>query len=659
MKGLQSYATWLKTGDQLRSATLTDPQNIYRGSLNIQSAPLLMQVNSFSEQIPIARTEMALILGELETNHFNEGDLVFDGKSNWLEANAARLTNIQRGGVIERFEIALPARTAALKTRLLDAAQVRAYYESTFYAAAYNEFAFHHYSRADREGARAFIAWLGKPTQETGGEVIRWMSDMVTAHYEAANGLGRPADVMQRLPRIPPSRRATLLEDVAVAIGENQAAIRAAAADLYKQFDSRAREMFEAGTISMRIIRDPMRRDRYIQMATERSPDVGGYSDTAYYRFVIGDRAALRALVDDRSASAANRAAALKYLTELGETDAAFAHRRFEEVIDETADIAALSEYARYLNERGEATIKERVMRRALEKHPRADPIWQAWVASSLANALEREGRYKEGFEVVAPHIEVGSANVMAYAASLLQRLGRTEEANQLGEAVVARYQDARVRSEFAKILWRERRYDAAAALFNPTHENYRVGDAIGNLPDAFVETFVGEKTSDAVDAYNALMSASLDESLLESIPQKALDKKKFDLAFALAERFAEKPSNTRAMMGVLIGYRALKQTKGADVALAWLQTKIPPSAFNKALLDFYAQGEHDLVARYASTVPPEKRGVGTTPAGRVARGPASSSWRPALANTAYRERSTPRFAELTAAGEIPRGPGG
>src|SRR5207237_4035466 len=127
------------------------------------------------------------------------------------------------------------------------------------------------------------------------------------------------------------------------------------------------------------IIGDPMRRDRYMQTATQRSHEPS--FDEAYYRFVIGDRAGLRTLVDDGSATVANRAAALNYLTKLGDSDSAFIHRRFEDLINASGDFSVASEYSKYLTTRGEAAIEEREMRRIFAKRAdSADPIWKAWV---------------------------------------------------------------------------------------------------------------------------------------------------------------------------------------------------------------------------------------------------------------------------------------
>jgi hypothetical protein len=613
MHGSLSDSNWLTASERLRFVSLTEPPNIFRWPLNIQFAPLLMEVMSFPEQVPIARVEEALILNELETNRFNEGNLVFDGKSDWLEANAARLTNVQRGAVIKRFEAALPSRVASLKTRLLDAGAVRAYYESTFYAAVFKEFEFQYRRFASGETARQFIESLGTPDQGTGEEVISWMNDLVTAKYYGANGLGRPATSLKRLTRIGAAKKAELLQTIGEVLGGLKGSVRSAAAEFYKQLDSRPSEMLKAGLISTRITNDPKRRDLYWQTAVQRAPQVGAYGDVAYYRNSIGDRAGLRALVDDRSASPIERAVALNYLGKLAGADAAFVHRRFEELIEETPEISILHNYATYLNARNEPSIKERIMRRVLLKwDQQADVIGKAWVAASLSDALEREGRYREGYAEVAPYVPVGSANVMNSAASLLQRLGRIQEANDLGEAMIKRYAQTESRADFAAILWHEHRYPEAARLFDPRVATFAVGEAFYSLPEKFAETFDNATAAEAVKAYSALIDADLDESILRQIPQKALDEKKAELAFALAEHLAATPSKTRAPQGVdipvlLTAYRALREMKGAEAAAAWLQTLIPPSGVMQALVDFYSQGEYDFVQRYAPSAPREK----------------------------------------------------
>src|SRR5207302_9831976 len=113
-----------------------------------------------------------------------------------------------------------------------------------------------------------------------------------------------------------------------------------------------------------------------------------------------GDRAGRRALLDHAS-DVSHRAYALTCLTKLGDTDSAFVHRKFEEMLENTTTTGGLSQYARYLNERGEAATKERFMRRVFAKwKERDDPIGIAWVASSLANALDRQGKYEEAYTI-------------------------------------------------------------------------------------------------------------------------------------------------------------------------------------------------------------------------------------------------------------------
>src|SRR5260370_5324292 len=141
-----------------------------------------------------------------------------------------------------------------------------------------------------------------------------------------------------------------------------------------------------------------------------------------------------------------------------------------------------LSAYTGYLNNRGEAAIKERFMRRWLEKFGDGeDAILVAWAAGSLSNALERQGKYREAWGVIAPHMSVGSGAVMSHGASILQHLGRIDEANQLAADEVDRYPGVPARADFAAILWREGRLKEAADLFDPKKVNYSVTEAAWN----------------------------------------------------------------------------------------------------------------------------------------------------------------------------------
>ncbi|HEX9501022.1 MAG TPA: hypothetical protein VGA10_05140 [Thermoanaerobaculia bacterium] len=570
--------------------------------LDVQYAPLLNEVTTFGGQIPAARTVESLILRETESNKYNAGSIAFDGDS----AAYANL-NFDEKDPLQRFEVALPKRVETLQNSILDSDAVRSYYESNFYAAVYKEFAFHHYSRGDRAGETAFESDLGKPATDVPRQILAWMSAMTIVHYDAARGARGPRELLASVPLVGGIRSTDLLTDDARAIGGNEIAVRRAAVELYPRLDARPSEMYEAGEISLQIVADPSRRDRYMSTGIERLPSFPARGNIAYFRFLTRDRAALRALVDS-GPNASERLQALGYLTQLGDEDSAFVHRKFEELAGDSTEMTALSAYTNYLNQHGEPAVKERFMRRWLQKHHDEDSILVAWATASLANALDRQGKYREAWDVLEPQLWVGQSNGMIHGASILQHLGRIDEANKLAAAAVERYPGADTRTVFATILWREGRLDEAAALFDPKKAVYSVQDARWSMPEQFFETFKDAKIEKSVDAYNALIAVRLNEQLLIDIPQKALAGHHADMAFALVDRLMAEASfsvgahQPYSIPPLAIGYHALKQLKGDDAALAWLQAGIPPPAIIQALVVFYEDGEFDLVQRFAAS---------------------------------------------------------
>ncbi len=87
------------------------------------------------------------------------------------------------------------------------------------------------------------------------------------------------------------------------------------------------------------------------------------------------------------------------------------------------------------------------------------------------------------------------------------------------------------------------------------------------------------------------------------------MDEHRPELALALAERLLSDPAyavarnHPESIAALRQGYRALKQLKGPDAALAWLDSKIPPAGAMQALIVFFEDADYDLVHRYASLV--------------------------------------------------------
>jgi hypothetical protein len=537
---------------------------------------------------------------------------------------------------LARFESALAGRATPLVSAVADRGVVESYYQALFYSALDAEFDFQFDGRASAESTSAFVSSL-KPQSATARQVVSWMSSMVEARYgtKAAGSLRS----IEQMGDLGGAKRAVLLQEIAGRIGETESAVRASADALFPRLDSRPEVLFRAADFAATIIGDPSRRDRYMEAVIERAPLVADYSMLAWYYRTVGDVEKLRALVDVSDAPVADRARALAHLSELGRVDDAFVDRRFDQLLAEAQYGSVYSIYTEVLNRRGDARRKEGVARRALAANPDGTPISAAYYASSLANALERQGRYEEAWTVVKPHIPIWSENIISAAVTLLQRLGRESEANELGRRLVERYPSSG-RFELAPVLWREHHYADAARLFDPKELAVSHADWNRWMPEAFSSAFSNDIPG-AVAALKALAATGLDPSLLQTLLRELLRQEKPLLAQAMAEELVEThPLSKRdpdAASYLILAYRARKASQGETAAIDWVRHRVTTDALLETIAIAYQESEYPLVVALKRPVPDasEQIQIGSCYAGALL--------------SMHVPRSDPRWAQLAA----------
>jgi hypothetical protein len=551
----------------------------WRARLGNRLAPLLLEKLHFETQQDVARRVSALLATDQETSELSPTE------------------------VLDRFESTLPRRAAAMASAVADRSVVESYYQSVFYSALDAEFNFHFDGMASADSTSQYFRSL-KTRSPTGRQVVEWMSSM----HEARYGKNATASLrsIEHLRDMGGSKRAVLLRETADRIGTNEPAVRLATDTLFPQLDSRPECLARAADLASTIIGDPLHRDRYMEAVIDRAPLVTEYGTLAWYYRTMRDTDRLRALVDAPDARPGDRARALGYLHELGRVDDKFVDSRFDQLLLEGRFGGVYSIYTEILNRRRDGRRKEQVARRALAANPEGTAISAAYYASSLANALERQGRYEEAWTVVEPHIPAWNEDIISEAVVLLQRRGHEADANELGRQLVERYPSSG-RFDFAPVRWREHRYADAARLFDPKEVAISQADWDRWMPDAFEETFESD-TASAVAAFRPLIATNLDPTLLEAVPRELLRRGMPNLAFALAEQLVElhRPvtPDPYAASHLILAYRALKAAKGEAPAIEWLRQRLPAKALLQTIVIAYEEGEFPLVAALRNPVP-------------------------------------------------------
>ncbi|HSY47597.1 MAG TPA: hypothetical protein VLC46_02175 [Thermoanaerobaculia bacterium] len=573
------------------------------GRLRARALPLLLQNNDFSNAVSAAHCVEALVVDDVTGAGFADKLVTFGGTSAWLEEAQAAIpaAKSEAGALVSQYESSRANYARDAASRLLGSDAIRGFYDAIFYSALDSEFAFYRSRLAEQGATNEFLQSVGTTSSETGRDVRAVMRAAAANTFEGGRGVEPQAIVGWN--HVGGAARANTLIALNSAHGGDQSVHNAAVA-FFAVLDSRPQQMLSAGRIALAITADPSRRDRYMGTAFRRSPIVADEGIQAWFYYLTGDVSALRMLAGQRSTRRADRAVATDYVGRLG--DAAFADRNFESLLAESYE-GVYPIYAGWLNSRHEWQAKERAARHWLAVNAGHDSIEDAYYASSLADALEHQGRYDEAWKTVEPHIDVWSENIVEKAVSLLQRRGQVEKANALGRAMIERYPGASSRSGLAVVLWREKRWQDAAALFDPKLARYSRSEWTASVPDDFASACEKSDVTTVSAAMDALLDAGIDSTyLLMSIPEALRKIGRADLAFAVAERACLRhPLKENGDDGVyehVIAYTMLAAAKGDREAIDWLRSQTPDALVMRMAMTLYQT--HQFGALFAVSSP-------------------------------------------------------
>ena len=581
------------------------------GRLHARALPLLLRKNDFDNAVAVAHCVEALVVDDVTSAGFTDNIMTFGGTAEWLGGAQASIPAARKtpGALVSQYESSRTAYARDSASRLLGSNAIQGFYDSVFYSALGTEFGFYDSRLVDPKATSDFLESIGTSASEPGNDVRSVMRAAAAIHFEGGRGI-EPQGIAA-WNHLGGAIRATTLLDLSSARGIDPR-MHTAAGTFFGALDGRPLQMLSAGRIAMSITSDPFRRDRYMRTAFQRFPNVTDEGVRAWYDYLTGDVADLRLLATQPEARRADRARATDYLGKLG--DDAFAGHNFESLLAESyEDVYPI--YAGWLNRSHEWGAKERAARRWLAVNAGHNAIEDAYYASSLADALEHQGHYEEAWRIVEPLIDVGSANITEAAVSLLQRRGHVEQANALGHAMIERYPGAWSRSGFAVILWREKRWQEAAALFDPTLARYSVSEWTQHVPDDFADTFEKSDASAVSSAIDALLDARVDSSyLLMTIPDALRKHGRADLAFIAAERACLRHPLTQitpeSASEHVTAYTMLAAAKGSDAAIEWLRSRTPDAAVLQLAVVLYQTRQFTALFAVASPRPVARKNI-------------------------------------------------
>lgn len=568
-----------------------------------------VEVDAFETNLPVSNAILHAVMLELSASPSEQGAetrerVPADLTERLLQAfieNVRSSLQIQPEGLVARFEAALASRSPKSDGVFWDSESFRAFFRGYFYSALFTLGRHYADSLASGPASIEFAKYLEGSPEGPGAQFARWYTDEVSIRYGSPPEAKRLIEDFTSLDEIGPLVLVRLLDAMGSYLTWDSELTPAVMQPFVRRLDSRMAHQRLLLNPAFFPLQDLNLTARLCRNLMSRAP-----SESVWFRGwctdFLGNERGLLALIDRKELDLATRSAALSYAIEKNRLSEAAIRERFRRFLEESNyDRSITAPYLEYLEFRVEDYAEGRRVAEGFVSRHKPEGLLLSIYRGRQAHLMELEGRYKEAWAVIEPELSSGQGAVMAWAASILQRLGRREEAITLAKQAVERYPDSHSgRGDLAEILWRERRYSEAALVLD--HPRMTLATWRYNIGRSFDRTFRGREEREAVEAFDPLVAQRINRWNLQQIVEP-IGETRPSLAFALQSRM-KRPFVMDIVGPRFQAYKYLKSWKGRDEATRWLHDNIPQNLREVASADFYDEEDFDLLWTIVEPLP-------------------------------------------------------
>jgi hypothetical protein len=497
------------------------------------------------------------------------------------------------GILINHFDSVLSKLGGDLNGPFLDRPVFETYYRSYFFSGLYHygNFLLNQYNST--EAASRFAAVLGNSKQGIAGEFSVWYQHLIAAEQ----GEARVADLIGDLDGLPSLGLPPLIHTLTASLQGlpfGAPEIAATAGKIWLRADSRISHRFELASLLNQNLLDLSEAERIYHSIVRDAPKTNSQMQ-AWLAHHDGNDVQLLAMVRDDDLPPDVRAKALS-LTDDDKALESSVQQAYRKLVQHAPDNwATLSYYLEFLEERKDyQAIVERVVP-WLEHYGRSSGGFDFLKARVvLSSALLAQGKKQEAWNALKDVIDSDYGMVLRQGVKVLSDLGDDEKAAQLALHAIERYPSSlNSLTSLLEVLWQQKANDDAARLLQQWPHRIAEEDWRWTVGDSFARQF-GDRPKEAEQAFGALLRAGVDQWSLQGIAAAIADLGDNATAFQLQSQLRW---NGPGYLEMLVkSYRYLKEAKGRDAALAWLNPQIPVPIRNMASMIYFGQHEYDLL---------------------------------------------------------------
>lgn len=535
---------------------------------------------------------------------------------------------LESAGLVRAFESSLATESAAAHGPLWDTHALRAWHRGSFYSGLHILGRRYLDQLSTVEGTRELAAYLQDSPEGPAAQFARWyggLSSILSGgqvsdqHFDdlvGLNALGGPAV----------QRAAQELRSVYYQGTSSSAVLAERVAG---RLDARPANVAYMLTIAAHPLQDFRMLDRLCQGWLEQ-----GWNEdtttTGHCLWFSGDTRGFAALLGNRQIDLAVRGELLyRYALSEGPSEAVCRAKFRDLAVESGYSEIAVQGWSYYLWKKlKDYAGAQRAVESWLAHHGPSEGLMWYVFRGRLARLISLQGRHAEAWRVVEPALESGQGGVMIWAAEILIRLGRLDDAYTLARRAVERYPDgAPGRAVLAEILWRTQRYSEAAFVLDPTEESYKVDDGVfrDELAPQFAAVFSKVPDAGVESAFAALQAQGIRARRIAYLIPPLAEAGRNDLAFRLQSSLSPKYQHLWEIADwKLEGFGYLEEAKGRPEAAAWIQRSIPAPQRESSLESFFNKKAWNLLweAVPAAEEPKQSEWVWLLRAGAAAADP-------------------------------------
>jgi tetratricopeptide (TPR) repeat protein len=309
-----------------------------------------------------------------------------------------------------------------------------------------------------------------------------------------------------------------------------------------------------------------------------------------------GDQDTLLSLLEAERVPAATKADILGHLASLGMDDARL-RLRYERLVQENSrEWDVVRRYMEHLEEAEEYVSAQAVVDRWLQQADGSEGFDFIGANNAVARLFFKQGLYERGLESVERVVSSYQEGSLGWATRLLTRLGRMDEALEMGQKAVERYPSGIwSRTNLAEVYWRSGDYDEAARVIVEKPNRLDSSDLGSYVGPRFREVFSDKPHETILSAFEAFKAAGLKNWQLLNFGRAFWWEDDYEPAFLLENAIPLTERDNQFEYN-LERYMILRDWKGKPEAIEWLRERTTQADNFNNVQALTRSGELDLL---------------------------------------------------------------